>query len=390
MPTQVGSSAIRAVQDADHEDHHSVDHHSSTRSHDPLALAKDKFKPAIQSFQTGLKAGIKKETTPASLRAKLRAVFCCCCTTGVGLTRMLMSERTREFAMAVVVGESFYVMVQGITTNLIAPCFYAMPPLTLNHWYFEFGSGYMTLTTGSNRDGAYGSADAARSDGALVIDARLLLDDVLAFVFTMITLYWVFTSLDVLHRDWKKKRDRKRARAAANAAAAAAATAAARGTTMGRINQMAGHADEHHDDDDGFSDHDDRYEYDSQRNSSASVEATGPPPTLMLKLADGGLVVSAVFGANLSAAIMQRYGRDLDTYRGTCTGRCAGACTGTSAGTYQGIPEAAAFDSNRGVVHTPELLSQLLGDGFVVISQTDTLLTLTQIQLWRRRRSSTY
>ena len=132
--------------------------------------------------------------------------FVCCCPRSIlGLVDMMRSETTREFALAVIIGETFMTFIEAICTDLIVPCCYAL--VRPQDWDLGCVAGCegivlvpgplewddaLNTTTYPN----YLSPEAAALQGALVLQLRPLLKAFISFALTLLTTYWFFAWLD--------------------------------------------------------------------------------------------------------------------------------------------------------------------------------------------------
>jgi len=280
----------------------------------------------------------KKQFSKESFFSKLKCLACCCCTTTIGVRDLLVGENTREFATAVVIGESFYSMVQALTAEIIAPLIYSCPPFTISNWYFETGNLYIVLVEGDNRPKVgYGSAGAARADGALVVDIHGALDDVLTLIFTLLTLYWIFRLIDAFAKRPTKVEE-----------AASEQSDPISPSTRGHCHS--------------------RFARPTLSSGSLDAQFRRVKATyLLLYLGADGLEVERIAGHGLPEAFQEKYSNLL--------------ITGLDARNM----ERQAGDSLQ---FTPALLEDLSTYGFVVVSQTERIMTLMRTPSSHAGRSS--
>ena len=163
-------------------------------------------RPIVQHKQDG-EQDMRARTQKACRRA-ISSVMCvaCCCPRSVhGLLNMLRDDRTREFALAVIIGETFRTFVDGVCAYLIIPIGYAI--FSPRSWDVKcIGSceGLLLVSGGYDWDPAsnsslvlqYRSSEEAVADGALVLRLKLLIKAFVTFVLTLMTTYWFFDWLD--------------------------------------------------------------------------------------------------------------------------------------------------------------------------------------------------
>jgi len=116
---------------------------------------------------------------------------------------ILSKDTTQEFALAVIIGEAFYELIQKFTTSTVTPTMRAMftDP---SRWMVETVSGGILLTKGARYDNLpdnatvvlYASVEEAVTDGAWVLDTKLLMDASITFIFSLLAVHWLFSALE--------------------------------------------------------------------------------------------------------------------------------------------------------------------------------------------------
>ena len=98
--------------------------------------------------------------------------LCCCCRSMGGITDMLTNGNTREFALAVILGEGFAVLVESISVCLFSPFFATLTSLMTNPEavVVKVPGDFVVLQQGATEDLEYASAIKAIEDGATVLD----------------------------------------------------------------------------------------------------------------------------------------------------------------------------------------------------------------------------
>ena len=152
-----------------------------------------------------------QRATRRALRTTVRSILCCpirfaCCwcTSIHGVLELMRSDTTREFALAVVVGTAFEVFIASVARDVITPCIFALP-LFANpaHWVFGFTDGltgfvlvggeqYQQPNVTIDPFSVYPSNRAAELDNARYINITSFLEGSLAFVLTLLNIYWFF------------------------------------------------------------------------------------------------------------------------------------------------------------------------------------------------------
>jgi hypothetical protein len=80
-----------------------------------------------------------------------RSCVCCPCNSVNAIMDILSKDTTQEFALAVIIGEAFYELIQKFTTSTVTPTMRAMftDP---SRWMVETVSGGILLTKGARYD----------------------------------------------------------------------------------------------------------------------------------------------------------------------------------------------------------------------------------------------
>ena len=164
-----------------------------------------------------------EELRQASKKATRRAVrsilfcpvsfACCFCTSIHGVLELMRSENTREFALAVVVGNAFDTFISSFASDVIYPAMAYMFALsravydpavasTLAVGPFAAGSGWL-LKGGGLYEGAnstldpfapipYASVADATTDGALFVNVASFVQSLISFILQLLNIYWFF------------------------------------------------------------------------------------------------------------------------------------------------------------------------------------------------------
>jgi large-conductance mechanosensitive channel len=155
--------------------------------------------------------------------------LCCVCTSFGGVLMLMRSENTREFALAVVIGNVFERYCNNVADYVVGPLVrWFVPPFnewTWNSMAFIRGMEALQLSGGqlySNpadarvvaaRAGSMESAykdemvngindpiAAAQADGAIIIQIQNIIDSSIGFVITLLNIYWFFNCIATTER----------------------------------------------------------------------------------------------------------------------------------------------------------------------------------------------
>lgn len=162
---------------------------------------------------------VREKTTRVARRAAKRSIrsflmcpirsACCFCTSMQGVLALMRSETTREFALAVVVGNAFEVFIGSVSRDIITPCIFALPIFTNDGWVFGFtgGTNGFVLVGGDyyrqpnitfdpfdlwDVQNQYPSNAAAEADNARFVNISSFFTSTLTFVLTLLNIYWFF------------------------------------------------------------------------------------------------------------------------------------------------------------------------------------------------------
>ena len=132
---------------------------------------------------------------------------CCMCSSIGGVLTLMRSENTREFALAVVIGNAFERYVATISEFVITPMFHAATDVFISAkpptrgfvngvagGFMLMGGSYYTelMQNGTvelwSGEPYYLTNDAARDDGAKVIDTSKLINGTLSFVLSLLNI----------------------------------------------------------------------------------------------------------------------------------------------------------------------------------------------------------
>lgn len=155
--------------------------------------------------------------------------LCCVCTSFGGVLMLMRSQNTREFALAVVIGNVFERYCNNVADYVVGPLVrWFVPPFTEWTWNsmaFIRGMEALQLSGGqlySNpadarvvaaRAGSMESAykdemvngvndpiAAAQADGAIIIQIQNIIDSSIGFVITLLNIYWFFNCIATTER----------------------------------------------------------------------------------------------------------------------------------------------------------------------------------------------
>ena len=153
---------------------------------------------AFDSFESAAlsrvrRVELKRKAVEHRLPEPLSCLCCCCCRTFSGLGELLTKETTREFALAVILGESFYTLVETVANSCLNPVVDAILKLINEpeQVVFKTSHDFVVLVDGvggelgcdeNNQTIVYQSASRAIECGATVVDFGTLRTGLVTFV----------------------------------------------------------------------------------------------------------------------------------------------------------------------------------------------------------------
>ena len=181
-----------AGRDPRHEQHHTISN--------PLLLTQEVSATAIKKVDQSL-GSITNETD--RLPVAVQCVMCFCCWTFSGLREMMTTERTIDYALGFIIGESFGALVFSLVETVVLPLLFTIG--ALDHIQFQSGSGWVSLTNPSNE--TFLSADQAELGGAQVLRWQQFLTSLLSFIMVITSVMWIVRGLQA----WKRGEDKEAA-----------------------------------------------------------------------------------------------------------------------------------------------------------------------------------
>ena len=154
----------------------------------------------------------RKRTLKRSARRTVRRICmwipycsCCICTSLGGVLQLMRSETTQEMALAVVIGNAFDTYCTSFSNDIVGPTLRMIMTFTEN-WHFGClssctgfllvgGERYPLNVTHTLFDETaipYLSVQEAIDDGAKVLNITSAINSTIAFVLTLLNIYWFF------------------------------------------------------------------------------------------------------------------------------------------------------------------------------------------------------
>ena len=141
-------------------------------------------------------------------------LICCCCRSFGGVMALMRHENTREFALAVVIGNAFESFIDAFSDDIVMPLFQACPGVTNQGWAFgAIPGGAFLLVGGPGKycvqipNGTwpfncefydpfgpvrYATLNEADADGAIYINAGHFVGQIISFILKLLNIYWFF------------------------------------------------------------------------------------------------------------------------------------------------------------------------------------------------------
>jgi large-conductance mechanosensitive channel len=140
----------------------------------------------------------KRKHVEKVLPGPFSCLLCCCCSCTGGIADMLLSDTTREFALAVILGEGFMDLTGGVAETLLTPLIGAIGTALANPDLItlDVQGDFVIIVAASEeaRDAGetYSSAVAAEDAGAIVLKLGALITFVITFMVTIYGTYLIF------------------------------------------------------------------------------------------------------------------------------------------------------------------------------------------------------
>jgi len=171
---------------------------SELSSANEMALAAQEMKEAAIRRVRAVEQG--RQAVERRMPGVFSCFLCCCCRTLGGINTMLTSDNTRDFALAVILGESFYTLIEELCDAGLSPMFAALTTFMNDPeaLVLENPGNFLILIAGVEmRDNGlkYTTAVSAINDGAVVFDYGRILARMLTFVLIVYGAYMIFELL---------------------------------------------------------------------------------------------------------------------------------------------------------------------------------------------------
>lgn len=112
---------------------------------------------------------------------------CCLCTSMHGVLQLMRSETTREFALAVVVGDAFNAYIQSFAEDLIQPILMSL--FSVGAWTTDcIGSCTSGILIVGKNGTTYTSTSQAAQDDALFVNVGSFISSTVAFTLSLLTI----------------------------------------------------------------------------------------------------------------------------------------------------------------------------------------------------------
>jgi len=154
--------------------------------------AEDAQEAALERLRSAEK---KRKHLEHKMPGPFACLLCCCCRSAGGIADMLLNDTTREFALAVILGDGFADLTSVVAITLLRPLFSLMIRFFSDPEgiALEFQGDFIIVTWGSEGPGTvYSSALDAEDDGAIVMNGGVLLAGIITFVITLYGTYVIF------------------------------------------------------------------------------------------------------------------------------------------------------------------------------------------------------
>jgi len=125
-----------------------------------------------------------------------QSTLCCLCISFNGVFDILAQDNTREFALAVIIGEAFNQLIVVLVESTVTPLLQTLFSNPAD-WQMAFISGGVVLTTERVNGSVveYKSVEEAALSGVKVFDFQSLMNAIFTFTFSMLAVYWLFCIL---------------------------------------------------------------------------------------------------------------------------------------------------------------------------------------------------